>query len=81
MWEQIINVAAANGIWAMLFVALLIYQLQDSRKREIKYQATIDNLSHCLKLVETIEEDFKYVKDIVKKSDSKYRRKEVGYES
>lgn len=81
MWEQIINVAAANGIWAMLFVALLIYQLQDSRKREIKYQATIDNLSHCLKLVETIEEDVKDVKDIVKKSDSKYRRKEVGYES
>ena len=27
MWEQIIEAAAANGIWAMLFVGLLIYLL------------------------------------------------------
>ena len=48
MWEQIMEYAAANGIWALLFLALLIYQLKDSKKREEKYTATITSLTEGL---------------------------------
>ncbi|MDR1939385.1 MAG: bacteriocin, partial [Clostridiales bacterium] len=33
--------AVANGIFAVLFVALLLYILKDGRAREQKYQETI----------------------------------------
>lgn len=57
MWENILNVAISNGIFAGLFVALLIYELKDSRKREGKYQSTIDKLSSKLNTVDEIKQD------------------------
>lgn len=57
MWENILNVAISNGIFAGLFVALLIYELKDSRKREAKYQSTIDKLSSKLNTVDEIKQD------------------------
>lgn len=77
IWEEVVKVAAANGLWAMLFVALLIYQLQDSRKRENKYQETILNLSKNLDIVEDIDSDVKEIKSIAIKCDKKKRNKEV----
>ena len=41
MWEKIFTMAISNGIFACLFVALLVYELKDSRTREKKYQKTI----------------------------------------
>lgn len=38
MWEEIFNQALGNGLLAALFVALLIYVLRDTAKREAKYQ-------------------------------------------
>ena len=38
MWEQIFTQALGNGLLAALFVALLIYVLRDTSKREKKYQ-------------------------------------------
>lgn len=65
MWEQIIEYAAANGIWAMLFLALLIYQLKDSKKREEKYTATINSLTEGLSALEGIKQDIKNIIDAI----------------
>ena len=55
MWEQIFNLALNNGLWAVLFLALLIYQLKDSRAREKKYQETITELNVTLLKVNEID--------------------------
>ena len=68
MWEQIINLAISNGLFAVLFLGLLIYQLKDSRTREQKYQSTIEKLGNSLEIVKLIKED---VEDIKKEFNSK----------
>ena len=42
MEEQLLKLAASNGIWATLFVVLFLYTIYDSRHREKKYQQTIE---------------------------------------
>lgn len=34
MFEQAIEMAISNGVWAVMFLSLLIYLLKDSSKRE-----------------------------------------------
>lgn len=65
MWEQIFSIAVSNGIFACLFVALLIYELKDSRNREKKYQQTIGALTIRLNTVEDIKEDVNDIKTVV----------------
>lgn len=65
MWEQIMEAAAANGIWALLFLGLLIYQLKDSKKREEKYTATITSLTEGLSALEGIKQDIKSIIDTI----------------
>ncbi len=65
MWNEVFSVALTNGIFACLFVALLVYELKDSRTREKKYQKTIDVLSLRLSSVETIKEDVGEIKKVV----------------
>ncbi|HOK81382.1 MAG: hypothetical protein GX095_03250 [Clostridiales bacterium] len=67
MWEQIIQLAANSGIWALLFVTLFFIQLKESKTREDKYQATIDSLAERLGIVVDIKED---VKNIINKLDT-----------
>ncbi len=62
MWEKIFNLAISNGIWAVLFLALLVFQLKDSRTREQKYQKTIENLSTSLEVVKDVKEDVSEIK-------------------
>lgn len=62
MWNDIFNIALSNGIFAGLFVALLIYVLKDSRKREGKYQHIIDNLSKNLNTIDEIKQDVAHIK-------------------
>ena len=62
MWNEIFNLAISNGIFACLFVALLVYVLKDSRKREAKYQNTIDILANKLSTVDEIKEDVTEIK-------------------
>lgn len=59
MWEEVLGQAAANGLWAMLFVALLVFILKDSKKREEKYQDTVRRLSQSLNVVIDIRDDVK----------------------
>lgn len=70
MWEEIFNLAVNNGIWAVLFLALLVYQLKDSRTREEKYQKTIVGLSESLKVVHDISLMVKDTKQKVEKVDT-----------
>ena len=67
MWNDIFNIAISNGIFAALFVALLIYELKDSRKREAKYQNTIENLSTILNTVDEIKQDVTEIKQCLTK--------------
>ena len=57
MWEQIFNLAISNGLFAVLFLGLFIYQLRDSRTREQKYQETIEKLGSSLEIVKHVKED------------------------
>ena len=65
MWDQIVEYAAANGVWALLFLGLLVYQLKDSKKREEKYTATITSLTEGLNALEGIKQDIKSIIDTI----------------
>lgn len=65
MWEEVFSIALTNGIFACLFVALLVYELKDSRAREKKYQNTIDVLAIRLSSVEQIKQDVDDIKQVV----------------
>jgi len=62
MWEEIMTLAINHGLMATLFVGLMIYVLKDGRKREKKYQETIDTLAESLKIVHEIGEATKELK-------------------
>ena len=62
MWEEIIRIAVSNGIFAVLFCSLLIYQLKDSAKREKKYQQTIGELVEKFDLLIEIKADNEQIK-------------------
>lgn len=75
MWSDVFNIAVTNGIFACLFVALLIYTLKDSRKRETKYQNIIDALSTKLNTVDEIKQDVSEIKNCLLNAPIKNRRK------
>ena len=62
MWEQIVNLAISNGLFAVLFLGLLVYQLKDSKTRESKYQETIARLGDALEIVKSVKEDVEEIK-------------------
>ena len=41
VWEEVMRVAVSNGIFAVLFCLLLVYELRVTGKRENKYQTVI----------------------------------------
>ena len=51
--------------WALLFLALFVYQLKDSKKREEKYTATITSLTEGLNALEGIKQDIKSIIDTI----------------
>jgi uncharacterized protein YktB (UPF0637 family) len=70
MEEKIISMASNNGLWAVLFVVLLFYILNEQKKRdekaelrESKYQEIISKLTEKFNLVEAVKEDVKEIKD------------------
>ena len=67
MWEKIFNLAISNGIWAVLFLVLLFFQLKDSKEREIKYQKTIENLGKSLDIINEVKEDVAVIKEEISK--------------
>lgn len=60
MEEQLLKLAAGNGIWATLFVVLFLYTIYDSRHREKKYQQTIEKNQEIIQgLSNDIKDDVK----------------------
>ena len=57
-----------EGIWAILFVALLLYVMHDSREREVKYQETIKILSATLATdIKNISSELNDLKNLIQR--------------
>lgn len=69
LWKEIISIIVSNGIFAILFVWLFVYQLKDSSKREEKYQQTISDLTSRLQVLDNMEHDLNEIKDFLKGGD------------
>lgn len=74
MEQTLLDLAAANGLWAALYVFLFLYVLYDSRNREKKYQLTIQEnqaiikeLSQKLGIVEHIQRDVVNIREELKR--------------
>jgi len=61
MWEEILKLAVGSGLWAVLSLALLVYLLKDSKRREAKYMNIINTLGEELKDIKDIKKDVKEV--------------------
>lgn len=66
MWDKILELAIGDGLWALLFCVLLIYELKDSRARENKYQETINSLTKDLEYMRDIDEDIENMNNAVR---------------
>lgn len=62
LWASVLGLVSESGVWAMLFVALLIILIKNNNNREAKYQQIINKLSSSLKVVEEIKEDVEDLK-------------------
>lgn len=71
MWQDILDLAIKNGLWAVLFLGLLIFVLKDSKQREQKYQDTIKDLTDHLGIVHEIKKEVEEVKEVVYKKNKK----------
>lgn len=74
MEQTLLDLAAANGLWAALYVFLFIYVLYDSKNREKKYQLIIQEnqtiikeLSQKLGIVEDIQKDVINIREELKR--------------
>lgn len=61
--EQLVSMIVANGLWAALFCMLLAFEIRDSRRREVKYTATISSLAERLGAVNAVKRDTGELKD------------------
>ncbi len=62
IWNIILSLVSESGVWAMLFLALLIILIKSNNQREAKYQNIIEKLGNSLKKVEEIKEDVEDLK-------------------
>ena len=67
MWEEVSKLAVTQGIFAALFVALLVWVLRENNKRENRYINTIDSLAQSVSKIESI-------KDCIDKQDEKLEK-------
>lgn len=74
--DKIFELAAAQGIWALLTVTLIFYILKNQEKRDLrqeererKYQEIIYNLTDKLNIVEDVKKDVEKIKDYVFKKE------------
>ena len=63
MEQEIIKLAASQGLWAVLFVALLFYVLRENGEREKRLLAALEQLSEQYK---ELTLDLKEVRNDVK---------------
>lgn len=63
METELIKFAASQGLYALLFVTLLLYTLKTNGEREKNYQDTINKLADKFSIVEDIKKDVKEIKE------------------
>lgn len=57
MEQDIIKMAASQGLWAVLFVALLFWVLRENAKREENYQDLLQDLTKKLGILEDVKDE------------------------
>jgi uncharacterized protein YoxC len=62
MEQTLVELASKDGLFAVLFVVLLIYQIADSRKREERLMTFIEEIS---KQFETLANQYEHLADDV----------------
>ncbi|HVI42241.1 MAG TPA: BhlA/UviB family holin-like peptide [Anaerovoracaceae bacterium] len=79
MESEIIKLASAQGIWAVLAVVLLFYIIHNQEKRdqkqderEAKYQDLLQNLTGQLNIVKEMKEDIGNIKSYLVSGTNKY---------
>ncbi|CAB1242794.1 Bacteriocin UviB [Clostridiaceae bacterium BL-3] len=70
MENEIFKMAVQQGLWAVLFIFILIYVLKEQKERDEKagereanYQTIIAKLTDRLKVMDNIGEDVKEIKN------------------
>jgi hypothetical protein len=63
--QEIIKVAATQGLWALLFVALLFWVLRENAKREDNYQQLLQDLTSKLGILKDVQRDVGEIKQTV----------------
>lgn len=66
MESEVLQLAASQGLWAMLFVCLLFYVLKENSKREQSFQDIILALTEKLDTLDSIKEDLAEIKEDLK---------------
>lgn len=72
MDSEILKVAATQGLWATVAVALIFYILRSQEKRDLKqderennYQEIIKQLTDSLSVVKELKEDVEEIKNFI----------------
>lgn len=70
METTVMNVAVSQGIWAVLAVFLLIYNVKSNEQRDTKqeereknYQTVIESLTEKFQILNQVQSDLKEIKD------------------
>ena len=66
-WSELVKIVVSNGIFAVLFVYLLLYILKDSQKRENAYRKTIDDLAEHVSAIEDVKEEVEELKNYIER--------------
>lgn len=68
--SELLKIAASQGIWAALSVALIFYILRNQEKRDLKqeereknYQDIIAQLKESLNMIEEVRNDVEKIKE------------------
>lgn len=69
METKLIEIASAQGIWALLAIILIFYILKAQEKRDLKqeqreekYQSIIAELTVCVKTIEDVKQNVLLIK-------------------
>lgn len=67
MESEVLQLAASQGLWAVMFVGLLFYVLKENSTREEKFQDIISNLTERLDALDILKKDVDDIKDSLQK--------------
>lgn len=67
MEKEVLQLAASQGLWAVMFVGLLFYVLKANSNREEKFQDIISNLTERLDVLDILKKDVDEIKEKLQK--------------